>query len=183
MTDTAKIRAQLWDGLMARALEAYRALAATEKEWIAGRLARIAQLQRELDTLFRAGNGLAACHNCGGDCCAKGHNHMTLANLLAFLQDGELPPVADFSLTCPFLGPQGCRLAVERRPYNCVTFICDEIEIALCPDQRRRFYSLDSELRQLYLEFSARYPAAAMTGLLIREQRSPGAPLLQSSTE
>ena len=169
-------RSRRWNALITRIAEEYRVLPASERQWIDPRLERIARLQQQLQDFFRHADGDRHCRICQGDCCAKGHNHMTLPNLLGYLSRGELPPPADFSGTCPFLGLRGCLLDVERRPYNCVTFICDTIENALSPQDIERFYSLDQQLRTIYLDFAARYRGAAMTGLLLQEQRLAGKP-------
>lgn len=171
-------RSQLWKSVVSRLMSEYKTLSSSEHEWINRRLDRIDAVQRELDQLFCAAEGEGICHQCQGGCCAKGHNHMTLANLLSFARHDVLPPDADFERTCPFLGSYGCELSVTSRPYNCITFICDSIEQALDEERKQRFYDLDRVLRSLYLEFSQRYQGGAMTGLLIQEDRYPGQPLL-----
>ena len=167
-------RDQLWNELSSRIFDDFSQLPESERQWIAERLPRIESLQRQLDHLFSSGDGENACRLCQGSCCAQGHNHMTLVNLLGFALKETIPPSADFSRTCPFLGLQGCVLPVESRPYNCVTFICDRIETVLTDAEKERFYRIDRELRECYQEFSNRYSGAAMTGLLIREQRYSG---------
>lgn len=178
-------RDHLWRDILSRVLKDFAQLPEAERRWIAVRLPRIEALQQQLDRLFSSGNGDDTCAGCQGACCAHGHNHVTLVNLLSLVQKKKIPPPADFSQTCPFLSVQGCTLAVESRPYNCVTFICDKIEDALSDQQRERFYQLDQELRACYQEFSLRYRGAALTGLLIREQRHPGESffILQPSAE
>ncbi len=163
---------------MARIATEYRSLAATEQRWLNKRLEAMETAQQRLQQLFNAADGAAVCRRCRGDCCAHGHNHMTLANVLSYLRRGGLPPEADFSRTCPFLGRQGCSLTAAGRPYNCITFICDKIEHSLQPADKKDFYRLDKELRELYRQLAQRYTGAAMTGLLIREQRQPGRPFL-----
>ena len=172
-------RSQRWNNLVTRIESEYNALPAAEKRWIRTHLNEIAQCQRQLHELFLAGDGALHCSRCQGDCCAKGHNHMTLANLLSFLDGGRSLPPADFAATCPFLSATGCRLEVEERPYNCVTFICDKIEDSLTAAEKQSFYALDRRLRALYDRFGERYQGAAMTGLLLQEQRLAGLPFLQ----
>jgi len=149
-------------------------LPASEKIWIGQRLAKMEKIQLELDRLFRRGAGEQVCQTCQGDCCAKGHNHLTLANLLGYLLDGEYLPPAEFSRTCPFLAENGCLLPASRRPYNCISFVCDRIEENLMPDEIEQFYALEQRLRSFYQEFAVRYAGAALTGLLIQDQRLEG---------
>ena len=157
----------------------YARLAADERVWIAGQLVRIEGLQVELDALFRRGDGPAVCARCRGACCDCGKNHFTLVNLLAFVAAGETPPQPDFALPCPFLGPSGCRLEVARRPFNCVTFICEPILAPIGNAGYDAFHELERELRRGYLDFDERYAGSSLRGLLIRGERRAGRPFLE----
>jgi len=161
-------RGRRWQQIIRQVEAEFRQLPEAEKAWIAQQLQRLAAVQQRLNQLFELGDGLQACSACLGECCAKGHNHMTLANLLGFLQRGERPPMPDFSRTCPFLGGQGCVLAVAERPYNCITFVCDIIENALTSAQVAEFYALERQLRCIYQGFAERYAGAGLTGLLLQ---------------
>lgn len=171
-------RSQIWKRIVDRLFAEYRRKSAAERQMIDDLLDQIEGLQSEIESVFIDAGGASLCSACGGDCCAKGHNHMTLVNLLSFARRDQLPPAADFSSTCPFLGREGCLLATAQRPYNCITFICDRIEAALSPERREYFYELDRKLRTLYLEVLGRYQRATMAGLLIQEDRHQGQPLL-----
>lgn len=167
-------RTSRWQQIVAQAAAEYRLLPSSEKEWINERLDQIQQLQTNLQQLFDNADGTEHCRDCAGDCCAHGHHHMTLVNLLGFLRANVIPPDADFTQTCPFLSWKGCLLPVAQRPYNCISFICDKIEAGLKADELARFYQLEKQLRALYHEFSERYLGAAMTGLLLQDQRLAG---------
>lgn len=172
-------RQQRWQRIVVQVAEEYRNLPASEQQWLADRLQQIADLQGRLNRMFEEGDGLQVCTACNGECCVKGHNHMTLANLLAFVSAGELPPTADFSRTCPFLGDFGCLIGAERRPYNCISFVCDTIENSLTSEQIEEFYSLEGQLRSTYLEFVERYAGGGLTGLLLQSQRLGGSPFME----
>ncbi len=174
MTEMEKQRTKRWQQIIDRVTAEYRRLVTAEKTWIADRLLKVAQLQERLDQRFQRGNGEQACRDCRGDCCAKGHNHMTLVNLLCYLQADEELPSADFTQTCPFLGEQGCQIVLTARPYPCVSFICDIIEGNMMDDEVKEYYALEQQLRAIYEEFAARYAGAGMTGLLLQEQRLAG---------
>ncbi len=167
-------RTSRWQQIVAQVAAEYRLLPAAERDWINPRLDRIQRLQVELQNLFDCAEGTQHCRLCEGDCCACGHHHMTLVNLLGFIRKNTLPPDADFTRTCPFLSWKGCLLPVTERPYNCISFICDKIETDLTRDELAQFYALERELRTLYFEFSERYLGAAMTGLLLQDQRLAG---------
>lgn len=176
-------RSQRWQQLLEQIAAEYRGLSEAEKVWIRERLQQIERLQQDLNRLFEQGSGLQSCSGCLGECCAKGHNHMTLANLLGYLQRGELPPAADFSRTCPFLGERGCLLAIERRPYNCISFVCDIIEKFLTSVEVAEFYALEQQLRTLYQQFADRYVGGSLTGLLLQQERLGKRPFLDLKPE
>ena len=176
-------RQLVWQQIVAQTSKEYSVLPPAEKDWIETQLRRLEELQLRLNQLFETADGSQACGACQGDCCAKGHNHMTLANLLGFLQQGDAPPVADFSLTCPFLGGRGCMLVVERRPYNCISFVCDIIEKPLTSADVAGFYRLEKQLRVIYQAFADRYRGGSLTGLLLQHDRLNGHGFLQRKTD
>ncbi len=166
-----RYRQQLWAQIVTEARDQYLALKQNEKDWLEARLGKIAYLQQQLNHLFVAAKGEQHCQNCAGGCCHAGHNHMNLVNLLQYFSCQEQPPDADFYRNCPFLGDKGCLLSVGRRPYNCISFICDIIETSLSEKDLATFYRLEGELRRHYLAVAQRYEGAAMTGLLLQYRR------------
>ena len=171
MSTENHLRSQRWQLLISRIEREYQQLSEAERNWIAGRLRQIETLQQQLHQLFIRGQGERVCADCLGGCCARGHNHMTLANLLGYLKIGKRPPPPDFSRTCPFLSDTGCQLPVIHRPYNCISFVCDIIEENLIQEELADFYSIERQLRGLYQQFAERHAGASLTGLLIQEQR------------
>ena len=149
----------------------YALLDRADCAWIATRLERIEQLQEKMHSLFLAGQGDGVCLRCEGSCCDSGRNHFSFVNLLAFIDKGESPPEPDISRPCPFLGDSGCRLEPRRRPYSCLTFLCDEVENHLCEEDLHSFYTAEQQLRGLYLAFDQRYAGSSLRGLFIRAER------------
>jgi hypothetical protein len=170
-----------WPALLQRIKLELVALGSDEKAWLKERLAIIATTQVKLDELFCKAAGMVACSGCDGACCGCGRHHVTLTNLLAYLLEGETPPTPDFSRTCPFLGERGCLLAVDRRPYNCITFFCETLEDQLDAGDCEQLRSLDRQLRNQYQLMAERYPAASLRGLWIALQRTGDGPLLRST--
>ncbi len=168
----------LWQSGLAGLKREVAALEATERMWMSAQLERIALVQQELHALFQSGEGETQCRDCLGACCAHGKHHLTLANLLACLLAGEEPPDADFSAPCPMLGPQGCRIEVARRPFNCVTFACEPVEKAMGAQNAALFYEREKQLRHIYETFARRYAAGSLRGLLIALERLGERPLL-----
>lgn len=175
-------RQKRWQQIVGQLEQEYRSLPQAEKRRIADLLTQIDRLQRSLNQLFDKAGGEYLCADCEGACCEKGHNHVGLPNLLAYLQQNEIPSPADFTLTCPWLGPQGCVHQVGHRPYNCITFLCDKIEGHLDESDIEEFYRLDRQLRKLYLTFADRYVGGGMSGLLLQAARLNGRPLLSLRT-
>lgn len=168
----------LWQDCLRRLRAELPLLPAAEREWLDCNLLGIQARQRHLHTFFQRADGARHCAACGGACCAKGRHHLTLVNLLGYLAAGDEPPQPDFTASCPFLAPSGCRLDVPRRPFNCVTFNCEAVEDALDEAGLADFYRLEAELRQAYEAFDRRYAGSSLRGLLIRAQRLGDRPFL-----
>lgn len=164
----------LWRRGLALLERAWGELPAAERAWILPRIEAIARLQQGMQQLFAAGAGDGHCARCRGACCARGKHHLTLVNLLGFLAAGEPLPVADFTASCPMLGGLGCQLAAARRPFNCVTFVCETIESAMGEEAGTAFYAAERALRQLYRQFELRYAGAGMRGFLLAVARLDG---------
>jgi hypothetical protein len=175
---TKQARENCWQQLVAQVCREYAHLEAREKSWITRHCRLIGSRQEKLNQLFILARGETVCRHCRGDCCALGHNHLTLANLLALHGAGQPLPQPDFSKTCPLLTPHGCQLAATYRPYNCISFVCERIEAQLNPQQLAEFYQIEKELRQLYRSFQQRYTGASLSGLLIAAARLQGGPFL-----
>jgi hypothetical protein len=178
MTDRNKKDALLWERIVDGLGEEVLRLPPAERAWIAARLERIGRLQEELHALYLQADGPGACSRCGGSCCDRGRHHPTLVNLLRYLLAGRQTPRPDFTRPCPFLGDSGCLLEPSGRPFNCVTFICDDIEDRLDTAGREGFYARERELRGLYEEFDARFAGSSLRGILIRAFRLRGGDLL-----
>ena len=169
MNQAVSSPAQRWSKIINSLRREVAALAGAERAWISARLAAIALLQEELHACVRASGGEALCARCPEHCCGQGKNHPGLANLLFYLLAGE-ELAADFSAPCPQLGPAGCVFPPARRPFNCITFNCEQVEERLTAAQRQRLATLETALRALYESFAHRYAGAGPQGLLIRAE-------------
>lgn len=169
--------ARRWQQIVVAVQQELSCASEDERQWIEQQLANIHELQRQLQHLFIQADGFNQCQHCGGECCVLGNNHMTLVNLLSGLLYDNLP-AADFNRSCPFMNDHGCALAVETRPFNCVTFICERIEQQLSRQQLEQFYAMERQLRELYLAFDHRYAGSSLRGLLIRSRSMAGSHFL-----
>lgn len=174
MTEKTLQDLQLWRRTLAAVVAEVGWLGGQERAGLREEVAAVASLQRRLHAFFEKADGAELCRTCSGACCEKGRNHLTLVNLLGYLLADEAPPQPDFSSTCPFLGHAGCLLDPGRRPFNCVTFICDPVEANLTAAEVETFYALEKELRSIYLHFDRRYAGSSLRGLLIRAERLGG---------
>ena len=171
MSKEQKITLIDWPALLQKLRVELDALDVTDRQWLSDRLDSIAAIQLELDDLFRLAGGVQVCAKCNGACCGCGRHHLTLTNLLAFLLKDDEPPAPDLGKTCPYLGEQGCRLQVSRRPYNCITFFCEQLEENLSEENRQQLRFMDQQLRRQYQALAERYPAASLRGIWIALER------------
>jgi len=178
MNTTISADAALWATTLDRARCELAELPVADRDWLAAQVSRIGGLQAGLDRLFRDVGGPAICAACLGGCCGGARHHVTLTNLLGYLLAGEEPPAPDFSLICPQLGAQGCRLPAERRPFNCIIFLCDKIDDQLTNEQRIAFDGIEAELRNAYHAVAERCLGASLRGLLLAAARVGERPLL-----
>ncbi len=170
-----------WKTLVSQLRRELNGIDEVERRWLQQRISLIQALQRDLHALFLQVGGSDICRICTGSCCGAGHNHMTLLNVAAALLAQQLPQ-ADFSRTCPFLTHTGCSLDVTLRPFNCITFICEQIEIHMSAEQVAEFYRMEKVLRAHYTEMDRRYAGSSLRGLLIGAQRLNGNPMLGRRT-
>lgn len=178
MIEKAATEIDQWRQFLVALNEEFTRLSAAETDWLRANLAQVADCQRQLHAFFLQAGGAKLCRDCAGDCCGCGKNHLTLVNLLGYLAAGELVPEPEFSRPCPFLGGSGCRHEVERRPFNCVTFLCELVEDRLSRADREAFYQLEGQLRRLYAEFDRRYAGSGLCGIFIRTETLAGRPFL-----
>jgi len=113
--------------------------------------AAIKTCKEALNQIGEEVNAAEICAQCLGECCKSGKNHVSVVDLLIYLNDGMeiLTPCFEQDI-CPYLGENRCLMGPDYRPYNCVTFICERIEDLLAPLEKERFYAVERELRGLY---------------------------------
>ncbi len=116
------------------------------------------------------------CGDCRGECCNGGKNHVTVVELLVYLSDMmELfEPRFEHGI-CPYLADNGCFMAPEYRPYNCITFVCERIDGRLSLVQKERLFAAERELRSLYDGMERLFDNSFRYGLFSNCERSFGA--------
>ncbi len=164
---------KFWQEVLSQVADEWEGLPRTEKVWATEHALRIVKLQERLHQLFLDVGGAGICTDCDGGCCGHGKFHPTLVNLLACLVTEHPFPEPEFAQHCPYLGASGCQFPPGLRPYNCISFICEQIENRLNPDELSEFYQLEKEIRKQYELFAGRYVGASMRGILIRGETLP----------
>jgi hypothetical protein len=164
---------KFWQEVVSRVAEEWEGLPYPEQVWATEHTLRIVNLQERLHQLFLDVGGAGICSDCNGDCCGHGKFHPTLVNLLACLITEQPFPEPEFDQYCPYLGVSGCQFPPGLRPYNCISFICEQIENRLDPDKVGEFYQLEKEIREQYELFASRYVGASMRGILTRGETLP----------
>ncbi len=135
-------------------------------------LRRVMACKGELTAIFELLDGADICRLCRGECCKVGRFHFTVIDLLAYLTTGrELFSPHFGGGSCPFLGDTGCMMEPEYRPYNCVTFVCDRIDIGMDAIRRNRFAHLTDKLLGFYSEIETLFGNRFMYGLLSNGER------------
>ena len=159
-----------WRAGVCRVTLAYRSL----PDEILARLQRLTTELRELRCAMQAlvarVDAAAHCAGCGGECCVAGKYHFSQADLLVYLAADEplFTPLFDNGL-CPYLGPEGCLIPPDYRPFNCITFNCERIEDLLSEEELAGFYRRERELRRVYGEIRSLFPEQSMHGALLTE--------------
>lgn len=164
---------KIWQEVVVRVAEEWTGLPRAEKKWVAEHVLHIVHLQERLHQLFLEVGGAIICRDCDGDCCGHGKFHPTLVNLLACLVTEQPFPDVEFEQHCPYLGAAGCQFPPGLRPYNCISFICEQVENRLNPENQDEFYRLEKEIRKKYELFAGRYVGAGMRGILIKGETLP----------
>ena len=163
---------ELWERGVALLTREYYLLPVERRDELGTLLADVGHCKDELLALSDAADGAAICAACGGDCCRVGRYHPTSLDLLACIAREEFPLAPDFaSGACPFLGPAGCRIAPSRRPFPCVSFICEQIEARLSGDAVARLHQVEEEVRLLREQAARRFGRHLARSFLLEMER------------
>jgi len=131
----------------------------------------IRMARRELHRLAEDRESTVICASCGGECCMRGKYHVTVADILVFLAEGEPLFVPRFDRdACPYLDRHGCMMEPSLRPFTCITFNCERVEGLWESERVEEFYRRERELRKLYVNlerlFGERFGATRRIAIL-----------------
>lgn len=163
---------ETWNLAVAAVAAEFALLLPSRKALLAELTESVKACKKELHAVVEGVGAGNICAACGGGCCLTGKYHVTVVDLLVYLVEGKelFSPRFDQEF-CPFLGERGCLMEPARRPFNCVTFNCERVELLLEPQEKERFAALERALRALYGRFEELFGNRFMGGLLMNCER------------
>lgn len=151
---------------------------------------KLAELSAEIMVLKARHQAAAAtaaadevCAECNGLCCRFGKHHFTVVDLIVYLSAGkELFNPSFDNPVCPYHSGCGCLMEPSFRPFNCIIFVCEQLETGLELAVKDELEAIEASLRRNYAEFDQLLGNRFANGLLITFQRSldSGAPLFKA---
>lgn len=163
---------ETWDQAVAVVAKGFEGLSPSRRAAAAKAVAATKACKNELHTIVAGVSAAEICASCGGECCRTGKYHFTVVDLLAYLADGKQLFTPRFGRqVCPYLGEEGCQMEPAYRPYNCVTFNCEQVEALLEPEALERLVCLERQLRGHYGTVEDLFGARLMGGLLMNCER------------
>jgi len=174
---------QVWSAAVERVRTDYHALPQALKLKLAELAAEIMALKAQHQTAVATAAAEVVCAECEGLCCRFGKHHFTVVELIVYLSAGRelFSPCFD-NPVCPYHGGSGCLMEPSLRPFNCIIFICEQLEQALDERANAGLAAIETRLRGIYQEFDQLLGNRFANGLLLTFQRAldSGAPLLKS---
>jgi hypothetical protein len=175
-----------WQQAVAAVTSEYAALVPSLRKRLQTLCESIIAVKSAVHAVTETVSPAAICAACGGACCASGKYHFTVVDLLVFLDSGQPLFEPQFGRDlCPYLGERSCLMEPDFRPFNCLTFNCEQVEVLLAPREVECFYTGEKELRRLYAGVEELFGNRFMHGLLMNYERDlltgKSAPLLQGA--
>ena len=163
---------QLWSAAVERIKVDYDALPLAHKQRVAELAAEVRTLKSRHQAAVSSAAAERLCADCRGLCCRFGKHHFTVIELIGFLSLRRELFTPDFdNPVCPYHGCSGCLMEPSLRPFNCIIFICDQLENRLDEQVREELAAIESRLRQIYKTFDQLLGNRFASGLLITYQR------------
>lgn len=163
---------EMWHVAVAAVAAEVERLSSSEKELLVELTGAVIRCKTAVHAIVDAVGAAPICASCGGECCRTGKYHFMVVDLLGYLLGAEplfSPRFASGS--CPYLGNHGCLMPPGLRPFNCIIFNCDKIDMFFGEGERRRLERLEDELRHLYGRFDSVCGGRFTGGLLMNFER------------
>ncbi|NVO00455.1 MAG: hypothetical protein HXX17_14140 [Geobacteraceae bacterium] len=164
---------QLWSAALLRVRSEYEALCDDLRLELSGLAHEIFLLKSRHQQLISSFDAERICADCKGECCRFGKHHFTLVDLLVYHSlDRDLFDPSFGNPCCPYHGSSGCQMEPGYRPFNCIIFICEQLENLLEDGVKVEINRIETELRRIYSEFDRLLGNRFANGLLITCQRA-----------
>ena len=158
----------LWAQRVAEVAAAYRALPPDVRSDLAPLAREVRRLKADLQRIADGVSAGEICVRCGGECCRSGRYHVTVADIVVYLDAGVTPPAPPFNAGfCPYLSVDGCVFPPEYRPFNCITFNCDRIEGLFDPPVLDEFCRTVAALRAVRQSMADLLAGTMRPGILL----------------
>lgn len=160
----------LWKAATRQVQKEYLSLSGPVRIELDDVLNRIAELKSGIAAFASADE---ECEKCGGICCRFGKHHFTVIDLLGYLHAETELFSPDFdNQICPYHAGAGCMMPPALRPYNCIIFVCEEVESRLDADVLSRLRVMEIRLKEHYSRIETLMENRFENGLLITYERS-----------
>lgn len=154
---------ELWRLGVSQIEEQFEALAEDDQGAIRSGAGKLMSVKAAMHALVDTINGAVICADCGGLCCVSGKYHFSAVDLIVYYVTGTELFIPDFAgKGCIYLQGERCLMSPQLRPFNCITFVCEQLEVRLPPGQKELFYALERELRNLYQDLLHIFPDPRM---------------------
>jgi hypothetical protein len=164
---------QLWSAAVERVRTEYGALPQALKLKLADLSAEIMNLKARHQAVVATAAANELCAACKGLCCKFGKHHFTVVDLIVYLSaDREIFSPSFDNPVCPYHNGGGCLMEPSLRPFNCIIFICEQLETGLEKQVCRELEEIEACLRRFYEEFDGLLGNRFVNGLLITFQRT-----------
>jgi hypothetical protein len=164
---------ELWSEAVGRVQSEYQSLPLPVKQRLYELSSEIRALKDEHQKLVSRFSPDLLCERCNGICCRYGKHHFTAVELIVYLAaERELFTPSFENPVCPYIGDTGCLMEPALRPFNCIIFICEDLDNRLDESSRAELSVIEKKLRQLYLQIDQLLGNRFGNGLLISFQRS-----------
>lgn len=173
---------QLWSAAVVCVRTEYETIPDDLRLRLSGLTDEIFTLKSRHQRLISSFDAGRICAGCKGECCRFGKHHFTAVDLLVYLSSGRdlFEPSFD-NPCCPYHGGSGCLMEPGLRPFNCIIFICEQLENLLEEGVKIEVNRVETQLRGIYGELDRLLGNRFANGLLITYQRAldSGLPLFK----
>lgn len=164
---------QTWDQGLRLINKMLAVLPSVKRQQLSEMLASYRQEKENLAAVIMSIDSEAVCRECRGKCCLNGKYRINVLDLISHCDAGTtVPPNFDQKPFCPYGTLQGCLMEPGCRPFDCVIFICDELDCRLSDFARSALDIREKKLRDCLQDASRLLDLPVATPLLIWAEKN-----------